>query len=69
LVNARIAYTSNDSSWQVALWGKNLSDEEYARAGTAGSFTQRVVLKMNYDINGPWVIQTQGPDFNIEARH
>ena len=38
LVNARIAYRSGDSGWRVALWGKNLTDEEYARASTGTNF-------------------------------
>ena len=28
--------------WAVALWGKNLGDEVYARAAAAGDFTQYV---------------------------
>lgn len=35
LVNARIAFTPDDSFWNVAIWAKNLTDEEYFRAGTA----------------------------------
>ncbi|WP_371398133.1 TonB-dependent receptor [Fretibacter rubidus] len=35
LVNARIAYRPDDSYWNIALWAKNLTDEEYFRAGTA----------------------------------
>lgn len=35
LINARIAYRPDDSFWNVALWAKNLTDEEYWRAGTA----------------------------------
>jgi len=35
LINARIAYTPNDSFWNVAVWARNLSDREYFRAGTA----------------------------------
>lgn len=30
LVNARLALGAEDGSWEVALWGKNLGDEEYA---------------------------------------
>ena len=40
LLNARFAYTADDNQWQVALWGRNLLDETYSRAATAGSFTQ-----------------------------
>ena len=40
LINARIAFAPKKGPWQVALWGKNLSDEAYARAATAGSFSQ-----------------------------
>jgi iron complex outermembrane recepter protein len=29
LYNARLALASPDAAWEVALWGKNLSDEEY----------------------------------------
>lgn len=35
LVNARIAFTPDDSFWNVSVWAKNLTDEEYFRAGTA----------------------------------
>ena len=27
--NANVSYTSGDESWKVALWAKNLTDEEY----------------------------------------
>jgi iron complex outermembrane receptor protein len=29
LLNARVAYTSSNEDWSVALWGNNLTDEEY----------------------------------------
>lgn len=29
LVDARIAWTSNNEKWEVAVWGKNLTDEDY----------------------------------------
>ena len=38
LYNARIAYEF-DNGISVALWGQNLSDQEYWRAASAGSFT------------------------------
>jgi iron complex outermembrane receptor protein len=34
LLNGRIAYSPDDSFWSVALWAKNITDEEYWRAGT-----------------------------------
>jgi iron complex outermembrane receptor protein len=33
LVNSRITYTSPGEHWQVALYGKNLTDEEYLTTG------------------------------------
>ena len=39
LLNARIAYTPNDDRWQLALWGRNLTDEEYYRAASAAALT------------------------------
>ena len=42
LLDGRIAYVGQDESWELALWGKNLSDEVYRshvqsiRAGRAG---------------------------------
>jgi len=38
LANARVRYIS-DAGWTLAVWGKNLTDEEYYRASSAGSFT------------------------------
>ena len=35
LINARVSYQPDDGFWNVALWAKNLTDEEYFRAGTA----------------------------------
>jgi iron complex outermembrane receptor protein len=29
LFDARASWTSADEAWQVAIWGKNLTDEEY----------------------------------------
>ncbi len=45
LVDARMSWTSADSTWTVALWGKNLTDEEY--------------ISHSYTI-GPGVIGTWG---------
>jgi len=32
-LNARIAYAPDDGPWNIALWVKNLTDEEYSRTG------------------------------------
>jgi len=38
LFNARIAYVPNESGWRFAIWGKNITDEEYSRASTGTTF-------------------------------
>jgi len=38
LVNARIAYAPNDTGWRFAVWGRNITDEEYARASSGAGF-------------------------------
>ena len=35
IVNARISYAPNGGNWNIALWGKNLTDEEYWKATTS----------------------------------
>ena len=52
LVNARVAYTSEDDRWQLALWGKNLTDETYYRAAAAGSFTTYASPPLTWGIDG-----------------
>jgi len=37
LVDGRIKWTDEDDLWGVTLWGKNITDEEYNRAGLTGS--------------------------------
>jgi len=37
LINARIAYAPNDSGWRFAVWGQNITDEEFARASTGAT--------------------------------
>lgn len=33
LAHARVAYRGNNKNWEVALWGRNLTDEEYIAGG------------------------------------
>jgi iron complex outermembrane receptor protein len=33
LVNASLALVTDDQAWRIALWGKNLADEEYRTTG------------------------------------
>lgn len=54
LINARAAYTVAGGRWQVALWGKNLGDEEYARAAAAGSFTQYAAPPRTWGIDASY---------------
>jgi iron complex outermembrane receptor protein len=35
IFNARLRYSPFDSNWNLALWGKNLTDEQYYRASTS----------------------------------
>jgi iron complex outermembrane receptor protein len=35
IVNARISYAPNGGNWNIALWGKNLTDEVYWKATTS----------------------------------
>jgi iron complex outermembrane receptor protein len=37
LVNARLALQSVDGSWEVAAWGKNITDEYYYVSNTTGN--------------------------------
>ncbi|MBI1186218.1 MAG: TonB-dependent receptor [Alphaproteobacteria bacterium] len=39
VINARVGWESPGGRWRVALWGQNLTDEEYWRASTAQSFS------------------------------
>ena len=51
LVNARIAFAPDGGKWQLALWGKNLGNEEYARAATAGSFSQYAAEPLTWGVD------------------
>ena len=45
IVHARVAWTSSDESWNVALWGKNLTDqEEIVNLGPRSIMSQRHVV-------------------------
>jgi iron complex outermembrane receptor protein len=49
LVNARLKY-QDERGWSVALWGKNITDEEYYRATSAGSFTTYASEPLTYGV-------------------
>ncbi|MFN3607625.1 MAG: TonB-dependent receptor [Hyphomonas sp.] len=53
LMNARVKYESVQG-WSVAVWGKNLSDENYYRASTAGSFSAYASEPLTYGIDLGW---------------
>ncbi len=53
LMNARVKYESAQG-WSVALWGKNLGDEKYYRATTAGSFSAYASEPLTYGIDLGW---------------
>jgi len=53
-VNARIAYAPDNAPWNIALWSKNLTDEEYSRTG----------LSPNIGFYAP--PRTWGVDFSIK---
>lgn len=50
LINGRIAYKS-DSNWSAAIWGKNISDEEYYRATSATALTTYASDPITYGID------------------
>lgn len=49
LVNARVKYEA-EAGWSVALWGKNLGDEEYYRASSANSFSTYASEPLTYGV-------------------
>lgn len=53
LLNARVKYESVQG-WSLAVWGKNLTDEEYWRASSAGSFTTYASEPITYGIDLGW---------------
>ncbi len=50
LVDARLIYES-DNNWRIAIWGKNLGDEQFARAATGGSFTQYAADPLTWGVD------------------
>lgn len=51
LVNARVAYTPDDSGWSVGLWSKNLTNEEYYRAASGTGFTTYASEPATYGVD------------------
>lgn len=49
LINARAKY-ADDNGWSIAVFGRNLTDEEYYRASSAGSFTTYASPPLEYGI-------------------
>lgn len=49
LVNARVKY-ADDRGWSVAVFGRNLTDEEYYRASSASSFTAYASPPLEYGV-------------------
>jgi iron complex outermembrane recepter protein len=56
-LNARVAWSDDSDTWEVALWGKNLTDEE--RAGNPGGFAARELGVSHTTIDDP---RTYGVD-------
>ena len=56
LLNARTGYVSANENWEIALWGRNLTDEEYYRA--LGEFTAGIAGR-------PGVPVTYGVEFSL----
>ena len=49
LINGRIKY-ADERGWSVALFGRNLTDEEYYRAASASSFTTYASPPLEYGV-------------------
>lgn len=49
ILNARVKY-QDDRGWSIAVFGRNLSDEEYYRASSASSFTTYASPPLEYGI-------------------
>jgi len=61
LVDGRLALASADGGWEVALWAKNLTDEEYVVESfgddSLGSWTRLFNTPRTYGISGTWYWQ------------
>ena len=42
VLNARVAYATEDSSWEIGLWGANLTDESYYEDAVLTAASSRV---------------------------
>ena len=55
LLQARVSYVPDGASWQVSLWGNNLTDEEY--------YTEKVAnensLRVNYQPPRTWGVDVR----------
>lgn len=49
LVNARVKY-ADERGWSIAVFGRNLTDEEYYRASSASSFTTYASPPLEYGV-------------------
>ncbi len=49
LINARVKY-ADERGWSVAVFGRNLTDEEYYRASSASSFTTYASPPLEYGV-------------------
>jgi iron complex outermembrane receptor protein len=57
LLGARLSLAATDGTWEVALWGRNLADEDYVTNVTTDSvrsWIQLPGLPMSYGIEGTY---------------
>jgi iron complex outermembrane recepter protein len=63
LVNARAAFRSADDSWEISLYGKNLTDERYETYKTLG-----YNLQSNADASMPSTVYGDPRQYGIQVR-
>ncbi|CAM3816832.1 TonB-dependent receptor [Litorimonas haliclonae] len=51
IANARIAYRPDNGNWNIALWGKNLTDANYYRAAAANQLTAYAADPITYGVD------------------